>query len=148
MDQLFALAGSLFIQIQNPNATKSNAVSLIVAAPNISDDVITLSGTASAATGKDIVVVDPTTAGVSVPGNDLDLNVGALGQFVAASNTCTLGGSAIPLQRPATGASTADICLFSQSGLGPPKALGSSQILGLLGPVGWGRALSYLPTRL
>jgi hypothetical protein len=52
-----------------------------------------------------------------VPGNDLDLNVAALGQFSTASNTCTLGGSAIPLQRPASGTSTADICLFSQSGL-------------------------------
>jgi hypothetical protein len=112
-----ALAGSLSIQMQNPNGTKSNAVSLIVALPNLSDDVIALSSSTPVATGKDIVVVDPTTAGVSVPGNDLDLNVGALGQFVLASNTCTLGGSAIPLQRPATGASTADICLFSQSGL-------------------------------
>lgn len=52
-----------------------------------------------------------------MPGNDLDLNVAALGLFITASNTCTLGGSAIPLQRPASGTSTADICLFSQSGL-------------------------------
>jgi hypothetical protein len=54
---------------------------------------------------------------VSVPGNDLDLNVAALGQFITSSNTCTLGGSAIPLQLPASGTSAADICLFSQSGL-------------------------------
>jgi len=79
--------------------------------------VIALSSSAPAATGKDIVVVDPTTAGISVQGNDLDLNVAALGQFNTASNSCTLGGSAIPLQRPASGTSTADICLFSQSGL-------------------------------
>ena len=111
-----AAAGSLSIQIQNPNGTKSNAVSLIVAAPNVSDEVIALSSTAPAAAGKDIVVVDPTTAGISVPGNDLDLNVAALGQFNTASNTCTLGGSAIPLQRPASGTATADVCVFSQSG--------------------------------
>ncbi len=111
-----AVAGSLSIQIQNPSGTKSNAMALIVAAPNVSDGVIALSSTTSAASGKDIVVVDPTTAGVSVPGNDLDLNVAALGQFITASNTCTLGGSAIPLPRPASGTATADICIFSQSG--------------------------------
>jgi hypothetical protein len=111
-----AIADSWSIQIQNPNGTKSNAVLLIVAAPNVSDEVIALSSTVPAAIGKDIVVVDPTTAGVSVPGNDLDLNVAALGQFITASNSCTLGGSAIPLQRPASGTSTADICIFSQSG--------------------------------
>ena len=112
-----ATAGSLSIQVQNPGGTKSNVVSLIVAAPNVSDEVIALSSSAPAATGKDIVVVDPTTAGVSVSGNDVDLNVGALGQFSTASNACTLGGSAIPLQRPTSGTSTADICIFSQSGL-------------------------------
>ncbi len=111
-----ATAGSVPIQIQNPNGTKSNAVLLIVAAPNVSDEVIALSSTVPAAIGKDIVVVDPTTAGVSVPGNDLDLNVAALGLFVTGSNTCTLGGSAIPLQRPASGTASADICIFSQSG--------------------------------
>ncbi len=111
------VAGSVSVQIQNSNGTKSNAVALIVAAPNVSDEVIALSSSAPAATGRDIVVVDPTTAGVSVPGNDLDLNVAALGTFNTANNSCTLGGNAIPLPRPASGTSTADICLFSQSGL-------------------------------
>jgi hypothetical protein len=46
-------------------------VALIVAAPNLSAEVIALSSSAPAATGKDLVVVDPTTSGVSVPGNDL-----------------------------------------------------------------------------
>jgi hypothetical protein len=112
-----ATAGNVSVQIQNPNGTKSNAVALTVAAPNVSDEVIGLSSNAPTATGKDIVVVDPTTAGVSVPGNDVDLNVAALGQFNTATNACTLGGSAIPLPRPTSGTSTADICLFSQSGL-------------------------------
>jgi hypothetical protein len=112
-----AATGNLSVQIQNPSGTKSNVASLIVAAPNVSDEVIALSSSAPAATGKDIVVVDPTTAGVSVPGNDVDLNVGALGQFNTTSNACTLGGSAIPLLRPTSGTSTADICIFSQSGL-------------------------------
>ena len=109
-------AGSVSVQIQNPNGTKSNAVALIIASPNISDDVIALTSSSPAAIGKDIVVVDPTTAGVSVPGNDLDLSVAALGTFNAANYSCALGGNAIPLQRPASGTSTADICIFSKSG--------------------------------
>ena len=111
-----ALAGSVSVQLQNANGATSNAVSLVVAPPNLSDEVISLTSSSPAATGKDIVVVDPTTAGVSSPSNDLDLNVAALGAFSTATNSCTLGGNPIPLQRPASGTATADICLFSQSG--------------------------------
>jgi hypothetical protein len=111
-----AIAGSVSVQMQNPDGTKSNAVVLVVAPPNISDEVIVLSSSAPSAGGKDIVVVDPTTAGVSTPGNDLDLDVAALGTFSTASNSCTLGGNPISLQRPVSGTATADICLFSQSG--------------------------------
>ena len=111
-----AAAGSVSVQIQNPDGKTSNVVSLVIAAPNLSDETIALSSAAPSATGKDIVVVDATTAGVSVPGNDVDLNVAALGPFSSASNSCTLGGNPIPLQRPASGTATADICLFSQSG--------------------------------
>jgi hypothetical protein len=53
---------------------------------------------------------------VSVPGDDLDINVAALGAFSTVSNSCTLGGNPIALVRPASGTTTADICLFSQSG--------------------------------
>ncbi len=112
-----AIAEMVSIQVQNPDGTKSNIVSLVVAAPNTSEEVIALSSSVPGATGKDIVVVEPTTAGVSVPGNDVDLNVAALGAFSTASNSCTLGGNAVPLQRPASGTATADICLFSESGL-------------------------------
>ncbi len=111
-----AVAGSVSVQIQNPNGAQSNVVSLIVAAPNHSDEVIALTTGAPMANGKDIRVVEPATAGVSVPANDLDLNVAALGPFSTSSNSCVLGGNEIPLQRPASGTSTADICLFSQSG--------------------------------
>jgi hypothetical protein len=112
-----AIAGSVSIQIQNPSGTKSNVVSLVVAAPNTSDEVIALSSSTPSATGKNMVVVDPTTAGVSVPGNDVDLDVAALGAFSTANNSCALGGNPVPLARPTSGSSTADICLFSQSGL-------------------------------
>jgi hypothetical protein len=112
-----AVAGNASVQIQNPDGTKSNGVSLVVVAPGTSDEVITLTSSSPAATGKDIVVVEPTTAGVSDPGAAVDLNVAALGTFSTANNNCTLGGNPLVLQRPASGTATADICLFSQSGL-------------------------------
>jgi hypothetical protein len=109
--------GNLSVQIRNPDNTTSNSVSLVVIAPNASDEIISLTAAAPSATGKDIVVVDPTTAGVSLPNADVDLNVAALGAFSTANNSCSLAGNPVPLQRPATGVAAADICLFSASGL-------------------------------
>lgn len=105
------------MQIENPDGTRSNVVSLVVAAPNVTNDAIALSRTSPAATGKDIVVVDPTTAGVSAQGNDVDLNVVALGLFSVTSNSCNLAGNSVPLQRPTSGNATFDLCIFSESGL-------------------------------
>ncbi len=110
-------AGNVSVQIQNPDGTRSNSVSLVVVAPGTGFDAITLSAANPAAAGKDIVVVDPTTAGVSQLGSDVDLDIGALGNFNTGNNTCSLGGNPIPLERPSSGAATADICIFSQSGL-------------------------------
>ena len=112
-----AAPGSLTVQLQNPDSTKSNGVPLVVAQPNASDEIISLTTATPAATAEDIVVVDPTTAGVSVPGNDVDLDVEALGPFSVANNSCALTGNPVVLLRPASGTSTADICLFSESGL-------------------------------
>ena len=96
-----AAVGSVAVQIRNPDATTSNSVSLVVAAQNIADEVISLTSAAPAASAKDIVVVEPTTAGISVPGDDLDLSVGALGAFSVANNSCFLAGNPVVLQRPA-----------------------------------------------
>ena len=112
-----AAAGSVSVQLRNPDGSASNGVSLIVVAPNNSDEVISLSASAPMAIGKDIVVVEPTTAGVSVPGSNVDLNVAALGRFDTVNNSCTLAGNGVPLTRPTGGSGVADICLFSQSGL-------------------------------
>ena len=109
--------GNLSVQVRNPDATTSNSLSLVVAAPNTSDEVISLTTAAPSASTKDIVVVDPTTAGVSLPNADVDLNVAALGVFSTANNSCSLAGNPVPLPRPATGLAAADICLFSASGL-------------------------------
>ncbi len=90
---------------------------MIAAQPNVSDEIIALTAGAPTASGKDIVVVDPTTAGVSATGNDVDLNVAALGIFDVANNTCTLGGNPITLTHNSSSPTTADICAFSESGL-------------------------------
>ena len=111
-----AQAGSLSVSVRNPDGTVSNVVSLVMALPNNADDVITLTSAAPAATGKDIVVVEPTTAGVDSSADELDLDVAAVGTFVVSSNTCNLAGNPIPLTRPASGTGVADICLFSQVG--------------------------------
>jgi hypothetical protein len=47
----------------------------------------------------------------------LDLNIAALGVFSVGTNTCSLAGNPVVLPRPASGAATTDICLFSQAGL-------------------------------
>lgn len=112
-----SVSGDVSIQIQNPDGSKSNAVSLVVAPPNASDGVISLSATSPTATAEDIVVVDPTTAGVSLESGDVDLNVAALGTFSLATNTCSLFGNPVPLLRPASGNAAFDLCVFSESGL-------------------------------
>ena len=112
-----AAVGSVAVQIRNPNGTTSNSVSLVSAAQNITDEVISLTSAVPAASAKDIVVVEPTTAGVSAPGDDLDLSVGALGAFSVANNSCFLAGNPVVLQRPASGVATTDICAFSPGGL-------------------------------
>src|SRR5258708_36028350 len=62
------------------------------------------------------------TAGVSVHGDNLDLNIAALGNFSTGTNTCSLDGNPIVVLRPASGAATVDICLFSQAGLATSMA--------------------------
>ena len=111
------MAGNVSVQIQNPGGTESNAVSLVVVVPNATNDVIALSNASPTATGQDIVVVDPTTAGVSAQGNDVDLNVMALGMFSTANNSCSLSGNPLPLLRPASGSTAFNVCVFSESGL-------------------------------
>jgi hypothetical protein len=111
-----AQPGNVSVQIQNPSGTRSNIASLVVAAPGTTDDVISLSSSSPGISGKNITVVEPSTAGVDNSSVSFDLNVAAIGVFNTSSNSCNLAGNPIPLVRPASGTSAADICLFSQSG--------------------------------
>jgi hypothetical protein len=112
-----AQVGSVTVQIQSLDLTRSNAVALVVVAPNSSGDLIALTSSRPSATGKDITVVDPTTTGIDSSSADFDLQVAALGTYVTATGTCNLGGNPVLLVRPGSGTSAADICLFSEAGL-------------------------------
>jgi hypothetical protein len=111
-----AQPGNVTVQVQNPDGTLSNVVSLIMEVPGVADTVVSLSSSSPAATGQTINVVQPTTAGVDNSSVSFDLNVAAFGVFNTSTNACNLGGNPVPLIRPASGTSAADICLFSQSG--------------------------------
>ncbi len=111
-----ALAGNLTVQIVNPDTSKSNIVNLVIVAPGSGEEIVTLTSSSPAATGKDITVVEPTSAGLDTTEVNLDLEVAAIGMFTTSTNTCTLAGNPVPLVRPSTGTAAADICLFSQAG--------------------------------
>jgi hypothetical protein len=112
-----ALAGSLNIQMENPGGTFSNIVNFVVVQDVPAADVIPLTPTAPTASGKNIIVVDPSAAGSPAPQPNVVLTVVAMGLFSAANNSCTLGGAPVVLTRPASGTSVMDICVFSVSGL-------------------------------
>jgi hypothetical protein len=112
-----ALAGNLPIQIKNPDGTASNQTALVVAPQTSGENAIALSSAAPSSTGNDIVVVEPSTAGTSAEGPNVDLNVAALGVFSVSNNSCALGGAPVALVRPASGTAMADICVFANSGL-------------------------------
>src|SRR5882762_4829298 len=69
------------VQMQTPTGTLSNIVSLVAVAPGTTDDVISLTSSSPSISGKNIAVVEPTTAGVDNSSASFDLNVAALGAF-------------------------------------------------------------------
>jgi hypothetical protein len=117
-----ASAGNLSVQIQNPNSTLSNAVNFIVVPTSPTVDMIPLTPTNPSATSKNIIVVEPSTAGSIAPQQDVTISVAAMGIFSPALDTCTLGAGSLVITRPATGTATIDICVFSVSGLDPSFA--------------------------
>jgi len=114
-----SIAGNLTVSLQNPDGTPSNIVTFVVLAAGSGSDVIPLTPGAPSATGKDIVVVELSTNGGSGAAGNVSLNVAAIGIYVAATSSCMLGGSPVTIFRPASGVATADLCVFSVSGLDP-----------------------------
>jgi len=112
-------AGNLSVQLQNPDGSLSNTLTFVVLAPGSGIGAIPLTPSAPTAAGIDIVVVELSTNGGSgAPGN-VSLNVAAMGPYSVVTQSCVLGGSPVIVQRPATGNTTADLCVFSVSSLDP-----------------------------
>ncbi len=114
-----SVAGNLTVSLQNPDGTLSNSVAFVVLAPGSGPDTIPLTPGAPSASGKDIVVVELSTNGGSGAAGNVSLNVAAIGVYVVATSSCTLGGSPVTIFRPSSGAAIADLCVFSVSGLDP-----------------------------
>lgn len=121
--QDLAIAENLSVAVQNPNGATSNPVSFVVV-PQTSNGprIIPLTPSAPSAAGENISVVELSTNGSSSPSQDAGLNVVAVGPYVPATGSCTLGGGPVTLIRPSSGTATADICAFSVSGLDPSLA--------------------------
>ncbi len=114
-----SLAANRSITVQNPNGAISAAATLVVSAATNSPDTVPLTAGAPNATGKDIIVVDLSTGGSSVPTENVNLNIISLSQFQPATGACTIGGGPATLVRPVSGTAIAHLCAFSVSGLDP-----------------------------
>ena len=125
-------AGTLTVQVQNPgNPTHlSNLAPFVVAPFDVSVGVIALTSGQPAATGNNIVVVEPTTAAAASP-----IDVDFVG-FLTGGNTCGVQGSPLSVTRPSSGSTTVSICVhgtgldptFTYAFSGPSAAPNSSDI--------------------
>lgn len=104
-----AAAGVLSVQIQDPGppATLSNSVSLVILSPPQPPRAISLTSGAPAATGQDIVVVEPATAGATTS----PVNVEFVGMISPDGSSCTIQASAITVTRPTSGTAAVNICV-------------------------------------
>lgn len=104
-----ATAGILSVQVVNPGTVPalSNPVSLVILTSEISPGVIALTSLSPLATGQDIVVTEPTTAGATPS----PVNVDFAGPMSADGSTCALQGSPIIINRPTSGTETLNICV-------------------------------------
>jgi hypothetical protein len=107
------------VQIQNPNGSLSNTQTFVVLATGSGTATIPLTPSAPTSAGNNIVVVELSTNGGSGAAGNVSLNIAAIGPYTVATGSCVLGGNPVIVQRPATGAGTADLCVFSVSGLDP-----------------------------
>ncbi len=113
------IAGNLTVQLENPNGLVSNPETFVVLTSGTAGDPIPLTPGAPSSAGNDIVVVERSTNGGSGVTSNVSLNIGAVGAFSPGTSSCSLGGVAVIVQRPASGTGTADLCVFSVSGLDP-----------------------------
>jgi hypothetical protein len=119
-----AAAGTITVQVQNPNGALSNPVPLVVAPAATSPTSIALSSTKTSTTGVSLVVTEPTTAASTTP-----INVNFIGPLTSPSN-CEIGAAPIVVMRPVSGTQPFSVCVqgdgldatFSYSFGGPSGA--------------------------
>jgi hypothetical protein len=99
-------SGTLTIQIQNPGSPGqlSNPVPFIVVPFDVSVDTIALSSSQPIALGKNVIVVEPTTAAESSP-----INVNSIG--LLTGNSCGVQGSPLIVNRPTSGTAAVSLCI-------------------------------------
>jgi hypothetical protein len=125
-------AGTFTIQIQNPGApgALSNPVPLVIVPFDVSQNILSLTSAQPAASGMNIIVVEPTTAAESAP-----LNVNFIG-FLTGGNNCGVQGSPLSITPPVSGTTTVSICVqgdglqptFTYAFTGPSGSPGGSDI--------------------
>ena len=101
------------LQISNPGAPAllSNPVPFVILPFDVSEDVIALNSSQPIASNKSIMVIEPTTAAISVP-----LDVDFDGPLTNA--TCEVEGSPLTVARPPSGTQTVSLCIHG-NGLDP-----------------------------
>jgi hypothetical protein len=106
-------AATITLQVSNPGspALLSNPVPFVILPFDASEDTIALNTSQPAASGKDITVVEPTTAAVSAP-LDVDFD-GPL-----TNGTCEVEGTPLTVTRPSSGSETVSLCIHG-NGLDP-----------------------------
>lgn len=114
-----AAVGNVAVSLADGSGAQSNTLNFVVAQETTTASTIALTPGSASATGANILVVDASTAGSTAPAGNVTLAIQAMGIYVPSTQTCTLGGSAVVLQRPASGTATIDICVFSVAGLDP-----------------------------
>jgi hypothetical protein len=106
-------AATFTLQISNPvsPALLSNPVPFVVLPFDVSEDTISLNSSKPAASGRDITVVEPTTAAVTAP---LDVDFDGL----LTNGTCEVEGTPLTVTRPSSGSQIVSLCIHG-NGLDP-----------------------------
>jgi hypothetical protein len=102
--------GTLTIQIQNPSPSDalSNPLPFVIVPLDTSVGAISLTASNLSSTQITLLVPEPTTAASSAP-----VNVDSIGSL--ANGNCEVAGSPVTVTRPASGTTTASLCIHGNS---------------------------------
>lgn len=105
-----ALERTVSVQVRQPDGMLSNAVNLVMVAPDLNEGVVELTPTARQADLGALAVLDPSNRGESSPPPE-QLNVPQIGIAPSATSCGSVSGRSIKFQRPGVGASNVFVCL-------------------------------------